>query len=85
MSGVCREDGGERERREAEGEEGLAGQRKVRGREPAWRACALLGNGEEEERAGGSFRRGRSGARCPRPPGRLAPAGKERIKMSFAP
>lgn len=61
MSGVDREDRGARKRREAEGEGGLAGQRKARGREPAWRACASPGKGEGEERAGGSCRRGRGG------------------------
>lgn len=61
MSGVDREDRGARKRREAEGEGGLAGRRKARGREPAWRACASPGKGEEEERAGGSSRRGRGG------------------------
>uniref|UniRef100_A0A8C0R9C0 Uncharacterized protein n=1 Tax=Canis lupus familiaris TaxID=9615 RepID=A0A8C0R9C0_CANLF len=43
------------------GRGGLAGRRKARGREPAWRACASPGKGEEEERAGGSSRRGRGG------------------------
>lgn len=41
-----REDGGARKRREAEGEGGLAGRSKARGREPAWRACASPGRGE---------------------------------------
>ena len=59
VSGVDRDDRGSRKRREAEGEGGPAGRRKARGREPAWRACASPG--KEEERAGGSSRRGRGG------------------------
>ena len=56
-----REDRGARKSREAEGEGGgLAGRRKARGREQGWRACASLGKGVEEERAGGSSRRGGS-------------------------
>lgn len=54
MSGVDREDRGARKRREAEGEGGdLAGRWKARGREPAWSACALLGE-ERGRSAGGS-------------------------------
>lgn len=59
---------------------GLAGRRKARGREPAWRACASPGKGEGEERPGGSSRSGgrggSGGASCPRAPGRLAPGGR---------
>lgn len=51
MSGVDREDGGARKRREAEGEGGdLAGRWQARGREPAWSACASLGKGGGKER-----------------------------------
>lgn len=61
VSGVDREDRGARKRREAEGEGGLAGRRKARGREPVWRACASPGREEGRSARAGAPKGGRGG------------------------